>query len=111
MSTDEDRRVLERQVKEGNASAVTHLQALNDRVGLSADDADYLLAYLDINERWTRALGDHPSRDDVEAELTVLNEAYRLKVGSKTIKMNLMAKEAFEEGRNDERTWATSRDC
>jgi len=103
LSDDDKRRELERKAAQGDEDAVKHIQALNDRLGLTRYDAEYLEAYCDICDRlmapWpTKGTGLPEGFDPkkgkltylwAEHELKLLNEKYKLLVGSKTLKSDI----------------------
>ena len=114
---DEERRNLERAASEGDESAVQRLVAMNDRRGLTEHDADYLQQFLAICERAI----DEPA--SAEKALRTLNEEFRFRITSATIRDEIPTVSAYrrgktdgyEEGREDGYDaavpWSSSQDC
>jgi len=102
--SDEELRNLIREVEMGDADALLKLQHLNDRLGLSAPDVDYLQEYFQLCEGFLNG----EDKSSSEEKLRELNERYKTRVGSKTLKTKLMG----ERLRLDlDEAWSSSRVC
>lgn len=105
MSLDEERRRLEKRLRE-----------LNSRSRLSLDDADYLLQYLDICERAFKnaTAVNHDKikpRSGFESELAILNERFKTKVGDGVLKESLIVLDSLERGYEAGCWRASTQDC
>ena len=93
--SDNERLALERAHAEGDPGALARLQKLNDRSGLSGADADYLMNFLAIEEQ---VAGGTWTNEEGTAALAKLNDAFRLRVGSGTLREALTSIKAFNRG-------------
>jgi hypothetical protein len=103
--SDEERRNLIREVEAGDTDALPKLQRLNDRLGLSTPDVEYLQEYFQLCEKF---LNGEEDKSYFEERLQELNEQYKTQVGTKTLKSKLMGerlRQQYDEG------WASSRNC